>query len=372
MPPLLSICIPAYNGAKYLRVTLEALLPQALRTGGDVEVVVIDDASTDDTPDVVRAARRHGPVRYVRNVSNLGSARNIVNGPMQHATGEFVCVWSQHCLMYPDALQPLLNVLDRKRHLNAFTINFRCARYPEDWPEQAVGGYDGPYRYLANSDVQSRDVGRWEELLDARTAVGTQSYAHIVRRSLWIDYWNVRLAEADFTSVFTSALTTYPHACVVATAMFGQPTYYVGAPVLTIFNGAQWWGSFPTRARAYLRGYPELIYIYRRLGWSGRKLKEAQAWGSLQAGKIMTELFRDWRPAEGRILITYLRKYWRYRGVLKALWNAFIESECCWTARFLPRCGATLNAIYRYCFCNCRPARWARAHFPKGAALKRL
>ena len=38
--PLLSICIPTYKGAHYLKVTLEAVLPQAAQLGHSVEVVV--------------------------------------------------------------------------------------------------------------------------------------------------------------------------------------------------------------------------------------------------------------------------------------------------------------------------------------------
>src|ERR1700743_1824718 len=92
--PLLSICIPAYNGARFLERVLEALLPQVLEVGGETEVLVIDDGSTANTKEIVESSRRYGPVRYIRNPTNLGSARNIVSGPVQHASGEYVCVWS--------------------------------------------------------------------------------------------------------------------------------------------------------------------------------------------------------------------------------------------------------------------------------------
>ena len=354
MPPLLSICIPAYNGARYLRVMLEALLPQVRLAGGAAEVVVIDDASTDDTGEVVQAAERHGPVRYVRNATNGGSARNIVKGPVELATGEFVCVWSQHCLIYPGALPKLLQVLEEKRHLDALYINFRCAKYPQDWPNQAEGGYGGAYDYIANLDLQSHDVVRWETLLDTRSAFCTQSYAHIAKRAVWVSYWRYRPIDADFTSVYT----TYPHTCTVAENLFGRPTYYVGEPVLTIFNGAQWWSSLKSRTRVYLRGYPELLQLYQRLGWSGQPLREAQALGSGMAESIMKDLFQEWRTEEGRLLLRYLWKYWYHQGTLRSLWHAFIESECCWLSRFLPRCQRALEKAYRYCFHQCRPARW--------------
>lgn len=49
--PLLSICIPTYNFGRFIGGTLESILPQATE---DVEIVVVDGASTDDTAGVVR------------------------------------------------------------------------------------------------------------------------------------------------------------------------------------------------------------------------------------------------------------------------------------------------------------------------------
>lgn len=362
-PPLLSICIPAYNGAHYLKIVLEALLPQVQQTGGNVEVLIIDDGSTDNTAEVVEHARYHGQVRYIRNSSNLGSARNIVSGPVQHATGEFVCVWSQHCLIYPGALAKLLLVLTEKRHLNALYINFRCARYPQNWPVGAVGGYSGAYDYLGNEDVRNRDITRWEELLSARSSACTQSYAHIAKRSAWRNYWADRVVGPDFTSV----LTTYPHTCTVAETTFGKPSYYIGEPILTIYNGAQWWGSLKSRARVYLHGYPELMRLYARLGCPREKLLEVQAFGTSQAGAIALELFRNSNSEVTTLLAKYICRNWYYKGLASALWRAFIKSECCWLARGCPRWGQWLHRVSQYWFCNCRPARWIRKHLKQAA-----
>jgi len=68
--PLLSVFIPAYNAAPFIRQALESVLDNGY---GDMEVIVVDDASTDGTCDVV-AAIRHPAVRLVRNPVNLGVA----------------------------------------------------------------------------------------------------------------------------------------------------------------------------------------------------------------------------------------------------------------------------------------------------------
>ena len=48
--PLVSIIVPSYNGARFLRESLDAILGQRDQS---IEVIVMDDASTDDTPGIL-------------------------------------------------------------------------------------------------------------------------------------------------------------------------------------------------------------------------------------------------------------------------------------------------------------------------------
>ena len=61
--PLLSICIPTYNRSKSLRICLLSILSQTKGYEEDVEVVVSDNCSDDDTMQVVEWAREYGPLR---------------------------------------------------------------------------------------------------------------------------------------------------------------------------------------------------------------------------------------------------------------------------------------------------------------------
>ncbi|MFN6332199.1 MAG: glycosyltransferase family 2 protein, partial [Planctomyces sp.] len=75
--PLLSICLPVYNGAEYLPNVLAALLSQADELRELVEVMVADDASQDASEQICAEAAAAGRIRYVRNCPNLGMGPNI-------------------------------------------------------------------------------------------------------------------------------------------------------------------------------------------------------------------------------------------------------------------------------------------------------
>ena len=71
----MSIGLPVYNGERYVREALEAVLSQ---TFSDFELVICDNASTDGTRKICQdVARNDSRVRYYRNAKNLGAARNF-------------------------------------------------------------------------------------------------------------------------------------------------------------------------------------------------------------------------------------------------------------------------------------------------------
>lgn len=73
--PTVSVGLPVYNGAAYLRQALDSLLGQ---TFGDLELIVSDNASTDATAEIgAEYAARDRRVRYSRNASNLGPDANF-------------------------------------------------------------------------------------------------------------------------------------------------------------------------------------------------------------------------------------------------------------------------------------------------------
>jgi abequosyltransferase len=76
--PLLSICIPTYNRAYYLRDCLLSVIAAAKGYEHEVNIIVSDNASEDDTPIVVESIRSlYSNFHYVRRTTNIGAGRNF-------------------------------------------------------------------------------------------------------------------------------------------------------------------------------------------------------------------------------------------------------------------------------------------------------
>lgn len=85
MTVVLSAIIPTYNRATLVGEAIRGALEQRLQDDGEVEVIVVDDESTDTTPDVVRSFQG---VRYLRQTNRReGAARNL---GAAHARGQYL------------------------------------------------------------------------------------------------------------------------------------------------------------------------------------------------------------------------------------------------------------------------------------------
>ena len=72
--PLVSICIPTYNGSSYIEETLECVINQ---TYSNIEIIITDDSSTDDTALICkRYAKKDQRIKFYQNEINLGLIGN--------------------------------------------------------------------------------------------------------------------------------------------------------------------------------------------------------------------------------------------------------------------------------------------------------
>ena len=94
--PLLSVFIPTYNGASHVREAVESVLDNGF---DDLEIVIIDDGSTDATVDIIESIR-HPAIRLSRNPHNLGVVATRQRG-VPLLRGRYVALIDQDDIAVP-------------------------------------------------------------------------------------------------------------------------------------------------------------------------------------------------------------------------------------------------------------------------------
>lgn len=103
----ISVLMPAYNAQAHLQEALDSVLGQDLGDGAELELVAVDDASTDDTGDILdAAARRDGRVRVVHRPVNGGDGPARASG-MEVAGGDWLLCVDSDDLLVPGSLARL-------------------------------------------------------------------------------------------------------------------------------------------------------------------------------------------------------------------------------------------------------------------------
>lgn len=102
---LVSVIIPVYNGARFLPKTLASVSEQ---TWGDVEVVAVDDGSTDNSVEILKTLE--GSVRIVQQ-ENCGNVGRVRNTGIEHAHGEFIAFLDQDDWWLPEKLERQIEVM---------------------------------------------------------------------------------------------------------------------------------------------------------------------------------------------------------------------------------------------------------------------
>jgi glycosyltransferase involved in cell wall biosynthesis len=104
------VIVPTFNRAQYLGEAIDSLLNQ---TRPPAQIIVVDDGSTDTTPDV---ARSYGDrVRYIRKEN--GGKASAVNVGLRESKNEYVYVFDDDDIACPDAIEKLIEPLENDRGL---------------------------------------------------------------------------------------------------------------------------------------------------------------------------------------------------------------------------------------------------------------
>lgn len=145
--PRVSVIISTFNGQRYIREAVQSILDQTFQ---QVELIVVNDGSTDATLNILRAFddRR---ITIVNNPGNLGIAASQ-NNALSVATGEYLALMDHDDISLPDRLQMQVDFLDA--HPEVGMLGCNCISVDENDNVQSVSSHFSDDAFL-----------RWQLLL---------------------------------------------------------------------------------------------------------------------------------------------------------------------------------------------------------------
>ena len=106
--PMISVVMPVFNGAKYLRHALGSISSQG-PCSGELEIIVAEDGSSDESPGILREASASLPLTVIEG-AHQGNWVASTNRALQKASGDYVCFLHQDDAFMPTRLETLMGV----------------------------------------------------------------------------------------------------------------------------------------------------------------------------------------------------------------------------------------------------------------------
>lgn len=194
----LSFCIPTYNFGEFIGETLESIITQA---GDEVEIVVGDGASTDNTEEVVRGYQSSFPKLFYYKFEKKGGIDLDLAKTVEFSRGDYCWLMSSDDVLKPGAIQRVLNEikLGQDVYLCNRTVcdrDLRPKRYSKLWLSNRIT--DRVFYFSNKSDRL--------DYLNASQSIGALfSYVSsiVVRRNKWNEIgYDERFAGSNYAHVF--------------------------------------------------------------------------------------------------------------------------------------------------------------------------
>ena len=255
-PPKLSICIATYNRAKYIGETLESIIPQLT---GDVEIVIVDGASTDNTQAVVQAYQEKCPYIRLFTLPEKGGVDQDYCRAVEYAQGEYCWLFPDDDLLMSGAVAV---VLDHIKHGYSLVVMNARAMNPDF--SQVLN-----HRMLAIDFDEVIEPADLENLFIRAVSFMSFIGGVVIRRSLWIE----RDAEAYWGTEFV-------HIGVIFQAPLPGPAMLVAKPHITIrYGNAQW----TSRAfNIWMMKWPRLLWSFQISDRAKQLVMPREPWRNLK------------------------------------------------------------------------------------------
>ena len=234
--PKLSICIATYNRGGYIGETLDSILSQIQP---EVEVLVVDGASPDNTPEVMAGyVSRYPQVRYFREQVNSGVDRDY-DKAVGYAQGEYCWLMSDDDLLKPGAVQRVLSAIDGKSDLIVANTEVWNADFSQCLLDRRLG-------FATDVDYRKDDQERlFVDIANQLSFIGCV----VIRRQFWLS----RDRESYYGTVFIHVGVIFQHPAIETARLISEP-------LIAIRDGNANW--VPRTFEIWAIKWPELLWSF--------------------------------------------------------------------------------------------------------------
>jgi hypothetical protein len=248
--PVLSICITTYNRSAWLAHSLPLILLEAAPFGDAVEVIVCDNASTDDTPAVTAGFRGRPNLRVHRNERNVGMLGNL-RVSAEHARGQYVWVIGDDDLMIEGTVSRVLSAIALHPDVELIYTNYAYTLFDRPRALSDVGAIIHGALPIS-SEIEDAYVKHGREISTKSINCFTAIYCVVFRA----DHANGAYGQDTSGPPFSSLATCVPTTKYVIEQLFDRPAYWIGDPCVVVNQNVSW-----TRFAALyiLERFPEIF-----------------------------------------------------------------------------------------------------------------
>lgn len=250
--PLLSICIPTLNRASLLATLLENMEKECGAFLNNIEIVVSDNASVDDTKTVVEGSSF--PITYGRQNTTVGFAKNLLNAAATLATGEYIWVIGDDDMILPGGVSRVLASIAAAPDVDYHYVNFGWidAKLRNRLIEQENPTFPGFVLDNNQCDLQEwRRLARLEDLafLPGKnpSALFSGVFCYVTRRQFFIDAQKWLTPSDSLDGSSTRIDDCFPHAMLTLPRVIGKPIAYIGEKCLLQGVSAWEWKAYANK-----------------------------------------------------------------------------------------------------------------------------
>jgi len=129
--PLLTIAIPTFNKASYLEECLKSLKDALPENENDIEILIINNNSSDKTESIINTVSDEITLRYIKNQTNIGSNKNFKKC-VTEAKGRFVWIFKDDNIFFKYSIKSILHTLKHNKNIGLLNLKIKSFQKNED------------------------------------------------------------------------------------------------------------------------------------------------------------------------------------------------------------------------------------------------